>query len=163
MHCRKVPLSNLSGQGFWEKAAQRVGDSGHQFSRESIDTSDAFSTTTEDLLAMSVEMDRNIKIKIDVDRSGVSILAGFSDALRSCGVSTLLIELEEAQFPDAEKVFLSNNYALDGGLTLLPATVRRDKKGRAQLFAIECSDRGNRSSSPIEASEPRTRARPDFS
>ena len=131
MHCLSVPLSNFEGVGYWEEVSERLGDSGHQFNRGSSKSSDLVKTTTGDSIVQSVPVNRKLMIKIDVDGTELSILEGFSNALATGRVSTLLVELEQDQLSDAEKFFVTYGYVEDSRFDSTPghSSKRRHEQG----------------------------------
>ena len=131
VECLSVPLSNFEGVGYWEEVSERLGDSGHQFKRESSGSADLVQTTTGDSIVQSVPVNIKIMVKIDVDGTELSILEGFSNALATGRVSTLLVELEQDQFSDAEGFFITHGYEEDIRFDSTPghSAERRLKQG----------------------------------
>lgn len=131
MSCIKVPLSDSPGHGFWEEVSERVGDSGHQFSRTRSPSALSVETLTGDSLIATRAAGRKTVVKVDVDGNEVSILKGFAGSLKSGLVLSVLVELDKDQLSFATGFLLSFGLLIDKRFDSVPghSSIRRQKSG----------------------------------
>lgn len=142
--CIQTPLSNASLDGFWDEVSTRVGDSGHQFGMEKKSNALPAQSTTGDSLLEKVDGDKQILLKIDVDGTEVQILEGFSSSFRRRAICSVLVELDQDQYPIACRFLSSHGYELDTSFDGVHghSTLRRQQSGssvRNYVFRPELS------------------------